>query len=38
VPDQTDFLQGPLDMVILKALALEEMRGLGISRRTLEAS
>jgi transcriptional regulator len=26
-------LQGTLDMMILKALALEEMHGLGISRR-----
>lgn len=32
-PDQTNLLQGTLDMMILKALALEEMHGLGISRR-----
>lgn len=31
--DQTNLLQGTLDMMILKALALEEMHGLGISRR-----
>lgn len=29
----TELLQGTLDMLILKALALEEMHGLGISRR-----
>jgi PadR family transcriptional regulator, regulatory protein PadR len=32
-PDQTDLLQGTLDMMILKALVLDEMHGLGISRR-----
>jgi PadR family transcriptional regulator, regulatory protein PadR len=32
-PDQTNLLQGTLDMMILKALALQEMHGLGISRR-----
>ena len=31
--DQTNLLQGTLDLLILKALALEEMHGLGISRR-----
>lgn len=31
--DQTNLLQGTLDMMILKALALAEMHGLGISRR-----
>lgn len=30
---QTELLQGTLDMLILKALALGEMHGLGISRR-----
>ena len=30
-PEQTDLLQGTLDMMILKALALDEMHGLGIS-------
>jgi transcriptional regulator len=32
-PDQTNLLQGTLDMLILKSLALAEMHGLGISRR-----
>ena len=32
-PERTNLLQGTLDLVILKALALEEMHGLGISRR-----
>ena len=32
-PDATNLLQGTLDMIILKALALHEMHGLGISRR-----
>ena len=32
-PDQTTLLQGTLDMMILKALALAEMHDLGISRR-----
>jgi hypothetical protein len=31
--DPTNLLQGTLDLMILKALALEEMHGLGISRR-----
>ena len=31
--DQTNLLQGTLDLLILKGLALEEMHGLGISRR-----
>ena len=31
--EQTNLLQGTLDLVILKALALQEMHGLGISRR-----
>ena len=30
---QTNLLQGTLDLLILKALALEPMHGLGISRR-----
>lgn len=33
VQDQTNLLQGTLDMMILKSLALAEMHGLGISRR-----
>ncbi len=32
-PVQTELLQGTLDMLIMKALALGEMHGLGISRR-----
>ena len=31
--EQTNLLQGTLDLMILKALALQEMHGLGISRR-----
>lgn len=31
--EQTTLLQGTLDLLILKALALQEMHGLGISRR-----
>lgn len=31
--NQTNLLQGTLDLLILKALALDEMHGLGISRR-----
>ena len=30
---QTDLLQGTLDALILKALALQELHGMGISRR-----
>ncbi len=30
---RTDLLQGTLDLLILKALALEELHGMGISRR-----
>jgi len=32
-PDQTDLLQGTLDMMILKVLAFDTMHGLGVSRR-----
>jgi PadR family transcriptional regulator, regulatory protein PadR len=32
-PSQTELLQGTLDMLILKSLALGQMHGLGISRR-----
>jgi PadR family transcriptional regulator PadR len=32
-PSQTNLLQGTLDLLILKTLALEELHGLGISRR-----
>ena len=31
--EQTSLLQGTLDLLILKALALQQMHGLGISRR-----
>ena len=31
--EQTSLLQGTLDLLILKALALHEMHGLGIARR-----
>jgi transcriptional regulator len=30
---QSDLLQGTLDLLILKALALEQLHGMGISRR-----
>ena len=33
MPRQTNLLQGTLDLLILKALALQEMHGLGVSRR-----
>jgi PadR family transcriptional regulator, regulatory protein PadR len=32
-PEQTNLLQGTLDLLSLKSLALGEMHGLGISRR-----
>jgi transcriptional regulator len=32
-PDQTNLLQGTLDMMILKALAPGDLHGLGVSRR-----
>ena len=32
-PEAMNLLQGTLDLMILKALALQEMHGLGISRR-----
>lgn len=32
-PEQTNLLQGTLALMILKALALEEMHGFGVSRR-----
>lgn len=32
-PEQTPLLRGTLDVLILKALALQELHGLGISRR-----
>jgi transcriptional regulator len=33
VPRNTPLLQGTLDLLILKALALRELHGLGVSRR-----
>lgn len=33
---QTDLLQGTLDLLILKSLALEELHGMGISRRVMQ--
>jgi PadR family transcriptional regulator PadR len=32
-PEQTKLLQGTLDLLVLKALALGELHGLGVSRR-----
>jgi PadR family transcriptional regulator, regulatory protein PadR len=32
-PEQTPLLQGTLDLLILKSLALQEMHGLGIAKR-----
>jgi PadR family transcriptional regulator PadR len=32
-PEQSELLQGTLDLLILKALALEPLHGMGISRR-----
>ncbi len=36
--DKTDLLQGTLDLLILKTLALEPMHGWGISQRILQIS
>ena len=33
MPDRINLLQGTLDLLILKCLSLEQMHGLGISRR-----
>ena len=30
---QSDLLQGTLDLLILKSLALDELHGMGVSRR-----
>jgi transcriptional regulator len=35
-PPQYDLLQGTLDVLILKALALQDLHGMGISRRILQ--
>jgi len=32
-PPQSDLLQGTLDLLILKALALQQLHGMGVSRR-----
>jgi transcriptional regulator len=38
MPTKTDLLQGTLDMLILKTLALEPMHGWGISQRIQQIS
>lgn len=38
MPDSTDLLQGTLDLLILKTLALEPMHGWGIAHRIQQAS
>jgi PadR family transcriptional regulator PadR len=38
MPPNTPLLQGTLDVLILKALALEQMHGLGISRRIAQVT
>lgn len=38
IEEPTNLLQGTLDLMILKALALQEMHGLGISRRIEQIS
>jgi PadR family transcriptional regulator, regulatory protein PadR len=35
-PSQIDLLQGTLDLLILKSLALQELHGMGISRRIMQ--
>jgi PadR family transcriptional regulator PadR len=35
---RTDLLQGTLDLLILKALALDDMHGMGISRRIAQVT
>ncbi len=37
-PDNTDVIQGTLDMLILKTLSLEPMHGFGIARRIEQIS
>ena len=37
-PENTDVIQGTLDMLILKTLSLEPMHGFGISRRVEQVS
>ena len=38
MPDQTPLLQGTLDLLILKALSLQPLHGLGVSRRIEQIS
>src|SRR5437660_4315665 len=38
MPTHTPLLQGTLDVLILKALALDQMHGLGISRRIAQVT
>lgn len=38
MPDSTDLLQGTLDLLILKTVALEPMHGWGISQRIQQIS
>jgi PadR family transcriptional regulator PadR len=38
MPSSTPLLQGTLDVLILKALALDQMHGLGISRRIAQVT
>src|SRR3954469_4403392 len=38
MPDSTDLLQGTLDLLILKTLALDPMHGWGIAHRIQQAS
>ena len=38
IPDNTDVIQGTLDMLILKTLSLEPMHGFGIARRVEQIS
>src|SRR5271170_3428381 len=35
---QSDLLQGTLDLLILKALALQDLHGMGISRRIIQVT
>jgi PadR family transcriptional regulator PadR len=35
---QSDLLQGTLDLLILKSLALQELHGMGISRRIVQVT
>jgi PadR family transcriptional regulator PadR len=35
---QSDLLQGTLDLLVLKALALQELHGMGISRRIIQVT